>query len=305
MMLLPTKKFEIGDVACVCCTRIYPARYSPVHRFAKNLASYNIEWLSMVNRFGWFGLQPEVPGNEALNIAGVVLAAMSVIFYVFIKPTPVAQAVEVREGHYSEMAHGTGHSVDDSAEDSDPLLNQEEVPTIRLFWRSQITQRIMSVTKGVLLSIFSGMLYGTVFVPIIFVQENYRDASHRGIDYVAALGLGAFLGSTAYISLYALATWWQRRGSSSTEGEAPFFLLLIPGWMTGMLCATGQVCWLIANEALQASVTFPIAATLPGALSTLLGTIVFHEVQGTQNYIKLAVALSLTLAGSILTGLSK
>uniref|UniRef100_A0A0R3W775 EamA domain-containing protein n=1 Tax=Taenia asiatica TaxID=60517 RepID=A0A0R3W775_TAEAS len=284
------------------CTRFCIAYYPPVHWFTKDLASYGIEWLFMVNRwvylkctnhheqsnitvvpiikrlgmgigmliwsmasllvgwassrFGWFGIQPEVPTNETLNIAGVALAAMSVIFYAFITPTPV----EGQEAHYSETVHDTERSVGESAVDSDPLLNQE------------------------------------MFVLIVNLT---------GIDYVASLGLGGFLGSTIYLLLYALVTRWQRRRSGGGGGEAPLFLLLLPGWITGVLCATGQACWLVANEALQASITFPIAATLPGALSTLLGTLFFREVQGTKNYIKLAVALSFTLAGSVLTGLSK
>ncbi|KAL5968460.1 hypothetical protein TSMEX_003815 [Taenia solium] len=334
-MLLPTKKFDIRDgwifqwimsVAlafamliihlCIGSPRIWPLTILSgflwstgnitvvpiikrlgmgIGMLIWSMASLLVGWAS--SRFGWFGIQPEVPTSETLNIAGVVLAAMSVIFYAFITPTPV----EGQEAHYSETAHDTERSVGESAVDSDPLLNQEMVPIFHRFWRSQITQRML----GVLLSIFSGMLYGIVFVPIIYVQENYHGASHRGIDYVASLGLGGFLGSTIYLLLYALATRWQRRGSGGGGGGPPLFLLLLPGWITGVLCATGQACWLVANEALQASITFPIAATLPGALSTLLGTLFFREVQGTKNYIKLAVALSFTLAGSVLTGLSK
>ncbi|KAL5111008.1 hypothetical protein TcWFU_010012 [Taenia crassiceps] len=260
-----------------------------------SMVSLLVGWAS--SRFGWFRIQPEVPTNETLNIAGITLAAISVLFYVFITPTPVGG----QEAHGGETALGTECNVGESAVGSDPLLNQEVLPVFHRFWRSRIAQRIL----GVLLSILSGMLYGIVFIPIIYVQENYHNASHRGIDYVASLGLGAFLGSTTYLLLYALATRWQRQRSSGSGGEAPFLLLLLPGWVTGVLCATGQACWLVANEALQASITFPIAATLPGALSTLLGTLIFREIQGTKNYIKLAVALSFTLAGSILTGLSK
>ncbi|CDS42472.1 transmembrane protein 144 [Echinococcus multilocularis] len=338
-MLLPTKKFDIGDgwffqwimsIAlaftlfivhlCIGSPRIWPLTILSgflwstgnitlvpiVKRLGMgigmliwNMVSLLIGWAS--SRFGWFGIRPEMPGNETMNIVGVTLTAMSVSIYVFIAPTSVGQEVAGQNTQDSETTHNTERNVSGSTMDSDPLLYQEMVPVFHRFWRSRTAQRILAV----LLSIFSGVLYGTVFVPIIYVQENYRDASHRGIDYVASLGLGAFIGSTTYLLLYALATRWQRSSNGGNERGTPFLLLLLPSWVTGVLCATGQACWLIANEALQASITFPIAATLPGAFSTLLGTLLFREVQGIKNYIKLAVALSFTLAGSILTGLSK
>ena len=102
-----------------------------------------------------------------------------------------------------------------------------------------------------------------------------------GIDYAASLGLGAFIASTTYLLIYALAMQLLGFGSRGEgNGNSMVFLrFLLLSAAAGALCATGQVCWLVANEALQASITFPIAATLPGALATLLGTIFFREIQ--------------------------
>ncbi len=140
------------------------------------------------------------------------------------------------------------------------------------------------------------MFYGVVFVPIIYVQENVQGASQRGklsvyrcvpcsnqpskafihlfslgIDYIFSIGLGALLASTLYFIIYGLLT--------RNRPEIPRPASILPSLVAGVLCGTGQACWLVANEALQASVTFPIAATLPGAIATLIGTVFYREVQ--------------------------
>nr|CDS27228.1 transmembrane protein 144 [Hymenolepis microstoma] len=270
-------------------------------------------WAS--SRFGWFGIKPEEPKNSTLNIIGVVFATLSVVVYAFITPFSTGQAPQHMSTANSDdivVSRGSEPNATESTGDSDPLL-QVQVSPIQRFWKSQIAQRLI----GVILSILSGLLFGLVFVPIIYVQENYAMASKRGIDYTASIGMGAFLASTTYLILYFLIL--QLKGqitvffrdsevSPSTEpnvGTTPFKVLFLPAMLAGALCAIGQACWLVANEALQASITFPIAATLPGALATLLGTLFYREVHGTGNYIKLAVALTLTLLGSLLTGLSK
>ncbi|KAM3179468.1 hypothetical protein ACTXT7_000583 [Hymenolepis weldensis] len=291
-----------------------------------------IGWAS--SRFGWFGIKPEEPKNNVLNIIGVVLAALSVVGYAFITPfstQQVSQSTTTASSDDIEVSRESEPSVTQSTGDADPLLQQERVLIIQRFWKSQTVQRLI----GVILSILSGSLYGLVFVPIIYVQENYTMASKRGyslastaplslsggvnqecsksIDYAASLGLGAFLASTTYLILYFLilrlkgkimACFSDSDESPEIEpnmGTTPFKVLFLPAMLAGALCATGQACWLVANEALQAAITFPIAATLPGALATLLGTVLYGEVHGARNYIILAVALILTLIGSLLT----
>ncbi len=92
-----------------------------------------------------------------------------------------------------------------------------------------------------------------------------------GIDYIFSIGLGALLASTLYFIIYGLLT--------RNRPEIPRPASILPSLVAGVLCGTGQACWLVANEALQASVTFPIAATLPGAIATLIGTVFYREVQ--------------------------
>ncbi|VDO03669.1 unnamed protein product [Rodentolepis nana] len=293
-----------------------------------SMANLLMGWAS--SRFGWFGIKPEEPKNSTLNIIGVVFASLSVVVYAFITPFSTRQGPQNTSPINSDdivVSPESEASVTESTGDADPLL-QVQVSPIQRFWKSKIGQRrnldspsvvlrahiilsqanagklftssfnanrlftsfFVQFCRGVLLSILSGLLYGLVFVPIIYVQENYAMSSKRGIDYAASLGLGAFLASTTYLVLYFLilrlkdqitAFFSGSEESPSTEpnvGTTPFNVLFLPAMLAGALCAIGQACWLVANEALQAAITFPIAATLPGALATLLGTVFYREV---------------------------
>lgn len=259
-------------------------------------------------RFGWFGVKPEEPKNNTLNIIGVVFASLSIIVYAFITPTSSSQDTGNTPVASSDIvvSYDTNYNVTESTGDDDPLLQQHPISFARKFWASQIVQRLI----GIFLSFFSGVLYGVVFLPINYVQENYENASQRGIDYIAPLGLGAFLASTAYLVLYALVLQLRNKFRRCTNnepdiGKTPFIVQFLPSMLAGALCAIAFACNLIANEALSPAITFPISGTLPGALAALLGALFYREVRGTRNYITLAVALSLTAIGSVLTGLSK
>lgn len=92
-----------------------------------------------------------------------------------------------------------------------------------------------------------------------------------GIDYLASIGLGAFLASTLYFVLYGLIT--------RNRPLIPKASSILPALLSGVLCSIGQSGFLVANEILKASIVFPIAATVPGAIAALIGTVFYREVQ--------------------------
>ncbi|KAM7537526.1 hypothetical protein Aperf_G00000070582 [Anoplocephala perfoliata] len=241
-----------------------------------------------VFRFGWFGVQPEVPKDNTLNIIGVIFAALSIIAYAFITPGSASQeSVGTVANVDNEVPRETEQNVTESTGDADSLLQHHTVSFIRRFWASQIVQRLI----GIFLSFVSGTLYGICFVPINYVQENYPNASQRGIDYVAALGLGTFLAATVFLVLYLLVILlWNkfRRCTSSEEsreikpdvGKEPFMVTFLPSMLAGALSGMAFACNLVANEALSPAIIFPISGTLPGALATLIGALFYREVRG-------------------------
>jgi glucose uptake protein GlcU len=66
-----------------------------------------------------------------------------------------------------------------------------------------------------------------------------------------------------------------------------------------LLWASAQVSWFLANSYLPLATTFPIIGTGPGAVSALWGVVVYKEIRGKRNFVFLAVAFALTIAGII------
>lgn len=101
--------------------------------------------------------------------------------------------------------------------------------------------------------------------------NNFNRFISLGIDYVGALGLGTFLGSSSFFILYGLIT--------MNRPQIPSPSTVLPALLSGLLSGGAQSCWLVANEALQAAITYPIASSLPGAIAAIIGTVFFKEVQ--------------------------
>ena len=66
-----------------------------------------------------------------------------------------------------------------------------------------------------------------------------------------------------------------------------------------------QTCWFVANDALSMSVAFPLITSGPGVVSAAWGVLVFKEIKGGRNYSVLALAVSLTIAGCVMIGMSR
>lgn len=63
--------------------------------------------------------------------------------------------------------------------------------------------------------------------------------------------------------------------------------------------------WFIANKVLSNAIAFPIVTTGPAVIASLLGVFAFHEIKGRRNYLILSLAMTVTVTGAVLTGLSK
>ncbi|ELV12723.1 Transmembrane protein 144 [Tupaia chinensis] len=135
------------------------------------------------------------------------------------------------------------------------------------------------------LAVASGILYGSTFVPVIYIKDHsrrndsmYAGASEYDLDYVFAHVSGIFLTSTIYFLAYCAAM----RNSPKLYPEA-----VLPGFLSGVLWAVATCCWFVANHSLSAVVSFPIITT------------------GLQNHVLLGLAFCTILAGVLCTAFSK
>ncbi|XP_010626252.1 transmembrane protein 144 isoform X3 [Fukomys damarensis] len=241
-------------------------------------------WAS--SRFGWFGMDAEEVSEPVLNYLGAGLSVVSAFIFLFIK---------------SEIPRNT------LATDTTPLLTEHAInstpdPCASPSWVDRLSAAHRRLL-GCSLAVMSGTLYGSTFVPIIYIKDHgkrndsvYAGASQYDLDYVFAHFSGIFLTSTVYFLVYCIAM----KNSPKLYPEA-----VLPGFLSGVLWAIATCCWFVANHSLSAVVSFPIITAGPGFIAALWGVFIFKEIQGLRNYLLLGLAFCTILAGALCTAFSE
>ncbi|KAL1024034.1 hypothetical protein UPYG_G00050540 [Umbra pygmaea] len=250
-------------------------------------ASFNLlmGWAS--SRFGWFGIDAEEVSKPTLNYCGAGLCLLSAVIFFFVK---------------SDVHTQTPHQ-----EDQEPLLidrsvNAEGMGSSDDSWVDTLRPRTKRLV-GSLLAVFAGLLYGSTFIPVLYIKNHatrqdsrFLGASQFDLDYVFAQFSGIFLTSTVYFLIYC---------SAMKNSPRVYPRSILPGFVSGVMWGVATCCWFLANTYLSAVVSFPIITTGPGLIAALWGVVVFKEVKGWLNFLVLAGAFSLILAGALLTAFSK
>lgn len=116
------------------------------------------------------------------------MCALSVIIYLFVK-------VET-------------HNV----EEHEPLLNSDEITSINRNADSYEKEEefydkmseLQKKTFGTVIAVIGGVFFGSTFAPVLYVQDNYPNASKNGNDYSFSLGTGILLSSMFYFIVYCV-----------------------------------------------------------------------------------------------------
>ncbi|XP_014668826.1 PREDICTED: transmembrane protein 144-like isoform X2 [Priapulus caudatus] len=250
-----------------------------------------------MRRFGMFGIKKEIPDNLALNYTGVTFALVGAILFIFIKSEgggPMRVATRLDSATEPLIVNPVGDLPHDLARDR-PLAttcvepaDPDETSIDRL---QPSTKRVV----GVSLSVISGLFYGVTFVPVIYIQDNYKDSSQNGLDYVFAHMNGVLLTSCVTFIAYCAVM----RNRPRVYPRA-----ILPGLVSGAMLACGVTGWFIANQVLTETISFPIITTGPGVIAALWGVFVFREIQGKRNYLILLLAMCFILTGALLCAFS-
>ncbi|XP_064441283.1 transmembrane protein 144 isoform X3 [Mirounga angustirostris] len=237
-------------------------------------------------RFGWFGMDAEEVSKPVLNYVGAGLSVVSAFIFLFIK---------------SEIPNSTC-SVDATPLMTDHVINNTQDSCPDYSWVDKLST-VQQRTVGCSLAVISGILYGSTFVPIIYIKDHskkndsvYAGASQYDLDYVFAHFSGIFFTSTVYFLAYCIAM----KNNLKLYPEA-----VLPGFLSGVLWAIATCCWFIANHALSAVVSFPIITAGPGFIAAMWGVFMFKEIQGLQNYLLMIFAFFIILSGALCTAFSK
>ncbi|KAI4536130.1 hypothetical protein MG293_013522, partial [Ovis ammon polii] len=148
-------------------------------------------------------------------------------------------------------------------------MNAEEVAKPLLNYigagLSVVRYKCICFLRGCSLAVISGILYGSTFVPIIYIKDHskrndsiYAGASQNDLDYVFAHFSGIFLTSTVYFLAYCVAM----KNNPKLHPEA-----VLPGFLSGVLWAVATCCWFIANRSLSAVVSFPIITAVSSCIA--------------------------------------
>ncbi|KTF83360.1 hypothetical protein cypCar_00017058 [Cyprinus carpio] len=120
-------------------------------------ASFNLllGWAS--SRFGWFGIGAETVSKPVLNSCGAGLCLLSAIVFFFVK-------TDVQRSATSEE---TPLLVDHT-------VNSESVVATDDSWVDALTPRSKRLV-GTFLAVVAGLLYGSSFVPVLYIKNHASD----------------------------------------------------------------------------------------------------------------------------------
>ena len=144
-------------------------------------------WITV--RFGFCDLIAEVPTKPDFNYAGIALILFSTIAYLFVK----AEA-----NINKETNHLTNPTYNYSIQD----FNENAV--LKGTFYDRVNNSKLRYPIGIGLSVFAGIFYGQTNTPIVYVRNNYANASQNNLDYMFSYTTGILLTSIFYFTVYCM-----------------------------------------------------------------------------------------------------
>jgi len=212
--------------------------------------------------------------TDGLNYTGMALAVVALLMYFPIKPN-------VKE---------------EPSSNTESLLVQVSAPEMVAVSDAKPSGASPGSKRlgGMLAAVVMGVLFGNNFTPPTYLQQRHLGPANP-LDYVFSHFCGIYAASTFWFLVYCAV----QRSSPRIYPR-----LVLPGFVSGVMWAVAQTCWFVANDALSLAVAFPLITSGPGIVSSLWGVFVFKEISGRKNFAFLLLAISLSVAGCVLIGLS-
>lgn len=237
-------------------------------------------------RFGLFGLKKEIPSNKVLNYLGVLFVLLSTVFYLMVKTTEKPKPDDVLD------PEETRNLLDSTNESTNTLSASHE------HQNGSFIEHLSTAKKrviGLFLAVFSGLLYGEAFSPIVYIRDNYEGASQNSMDYLFSFYTGIVVTSLVYFVIYATL----KKNKPIIYNE-----LVLPGLASGVMWGIANICYFNANNVLTQAITFPIANSGPPIVANLWGVFLYKEIKGLKNILYLLGGFTVALTGAVLCGLS-
>eukprot|EP01006_Ploeotia_vitrea_P065628 TRINITY_DN93556_c0_g1_i1.p1 TRINITY_DN93556_c0_g1~~TRINITY_DN93556_c0_g1_i1.p1 ORF type:complete len:471 (+),score=35.70 TRINITY_DN93556_c0_g1_i1:36-1415(+) len=247
-------------------------------------------WAS--GHFGFFGITKETVSHPWANYLGVGVALVSTIVFSFVKPANMEQ-----------QAGGEDN-------EEDPIINAIRPPspsTDDSPWFVQRAKKLPMAQKrilGIVGCVFAGMCYGITFDPSTALQNHFfkkglssvTHYSSNTMDYIFSYCLGITCTSTFHMIWYSALCKNRPRINPQTT---------LPALGSGFLWSLATVAWFIANNNLPLVVSFPIITVGPSVGSSVLGVIIYKEIQGKRNLGILTVGFAIVASAAGLIAYSQ
>jgi glucose uptake protein GlcU len=244
-----------------------------------SLVSLVAGWI--IGSEGWLGVSSERVAVPALNVIGVVLAALSIPLYSRVRVTRPEDKKNVR--------------LDTEAGDVDSLSEPLLINTAETAGRSSGAPPLWLRAFALLLATFAGCCYAINLIPVSAALETPELAHTNPMAFAFSHFFGIWLTSLAVLLGTLIFT------KNRPELPANFVACALT---SGLLWAMAQCSWFVANASLPLITTYPIICSGPGLVANLWSIFYLKEVTGRRNYIALVLAGSTSLAGIISIAIS-
>ncbi|KAL0479376.1 10 TM domain-containing transmembrane protein [Acrasis kona] len=240
-----------------------------------------------VGKLGLFGVNKEVTGSsgkEAMNIIGIVLAAISLIIFFFIKPP----GQDKEENDPEEVTVKSNYVVDEVGgpttyvqEEHKLLVNSTEESSIKLpaFFQNTYFKKFL----GIALAAISGALYA-----LWSQDQESHGFKVNPLDFIFSHFSGIWITNTCFLIIYCFVT----RNKPEIYPN-----MIVPSIISGMMWGVACCCQLMATKNLGYSVGYALVAIGPMLVNTFWTTVVFKEITGKRNLIILVVSLTIACIG--------
>ena len=231
--------------------------------------------------FGLLGIRSQAADIHSwpLNIGGLLLALCSLGASLFLRPEPEGTTASMDE-FVRQLEQGLlpRHAKADGNGGASP-----------------------SATRGTCLALAAGLIFGTNFNPAQHVMDRAGTAQHphastHGLDYVPSQFSGIFFASVCWFAAYAA----HRRNAPAVYPQ-----IALPAVASGVMWGVADALWFVANEKLGFAVAFPIVLSGPGIVASCWSFFYLGELRGVRNALLAALVAALTVAGAVLTSLSR
>jgi len=230
----------------------------------------------LTGKFGWFGLDKQAVGNEAMNWVGFVCVVGAMAVFFFIKPS-------LQEDEETKPLVG---------KQTNSYQIQEPVETPFLGFIPPTYRTVV----GCFLAVFSGMLYGVNMIPMSLWVQKEKLAGHppHALDFVFSHFVGIYLFSTVIFLVYCMVK----------RPPQVFPQSILPSYISGAMWGIAQCGLMIATQILGYTIGFPIGSAGPLVVSSVWSVFLFGEIRGRTNLMLLLLSFVFIGTGIALLSLS-